>query len=145
MSLSPDAVAAKQHAKTWQDAVRVVGKLHQMAGTATEEYTEAMIAAIEKFGPYVVLAPGVAVPHAATASGVIRGGLVVATLAEPVNFGSPANDPVDLLISFAAFDRDSHIERIKQLGKSLGDESLLEKLREATTDEELLAALNSQS
>lgn len=144
MSLTPDAVAAKQHAESWQDAVRVVGNLHHKAGTATEEYTDAMIAAIEKFGPYVVLAPGVAVPHAATASGVIRGGLVVATLAEPVNFGSPANDPVDLLISFAAFDHDSHIERIKQLGKALADEALLAQLRAATTDDEILTALNSQ-
>lgn len=137
MTLHPDAVAARRQASTWEDAIRVVGSLFEDQGIASGEYAEAMIAAVHKFGPYMVLAPGIAMPHAATASGVNRGGLVVATLATPVEFGSPANDPVDVLVSFAAKNKEAHMARIKELAKALGDQELLAAARAATTDAEL--------
>lgn len=80
-----------------------------------------------------------AIPHAKTSSGVLRTGVVVATLETPVLFGSPANDPVDILISFAAFDSSEHMKTIQQLPEVLGDLELLEKARQASTDAELSA------
>lgn len=141
MSVEPyfviDRAEAKVAAADWKEAIRQVGKLHEAAGTATSEYAEAMIAGVEKFGPYIVLTPNVAVPHAQTAAGVKRTGVVVATLETPVNFGSPANDPVDILISFAAFDKAEHMKTIQSLPKLLGDQELLTQARNATTSEEL--------
>lgn len=143
MSFVPDTVAAKKHAANWEEAIREVGKLYEAAGIATADYAEAMIEGVHQYGPYMVLTPGVAMPHAKSASGVLRRGTAVVTLAEPVNFGSPANDPVDLLISFAAGDKKGHIEMIKSLAAVLGDEELLAKMRAATNDEELAAVFNS--
>lgn len=145
MSYSPNAVAAKQQAADWKEAIRCVGALYEKEGIATAEYAEGMIAAVEEFGPYMVLTPGVAMPHAAKASGVKRGGSVVVTLETPVEFGSPANDPVDVLISFAAGDKQEHIQRIKQLSGVLADAELLAAIRKATSDEELAGVFRGEN
>lgn len=138
MAFIPDVVAAKQSASDWRDAIRLVGKLYEAEGIATNEYTEAMIAGVEDYGPYMVLTPHVAMPHAKTTSGVNRGGAVVVTLSEPVEFGSPANDPVDILISFAAGENKEHMTRVVELAKVLGNTELLERARQATSDEDLM-------
>ncbi|WP_075727866.1 PTS sugar transporter subunit IIA [Corynebacterium aquilae] len=139
MTFLPDVVAARRHAADWQEAIRIVGELYESKDIATAEYAEAMINGVKEFGPYMVLTPGVAMPHAKSASGVKKAGTCVVTLDEPVEFGSPANDPVDVLISFAAGDKKGHIKMIQSLAAVLGDTELLDRARAATTDEELLA------
>lgn len=139
MKFAPDAVAARRHAADWREAIGLVGELYEREGIAGPEYAEAMIAAVEEFGPYMVLTPGVAMPHAKSAAGVRRQGTVVVTLDEPVEFGSEANDPVDLLISFAAADTGGHIAMIRALAGVLGDEDLKARARAAADDAALAA------
>ncbi|WP_151550337.1 MULTISPECIES: PTS sugar transporter subunit IIA [Corynebacterium] len=137
MGFVPDVVAARKTAADWEEAIREVGKLYEDSGIATAEYAQAMIDGVKEFGPYMVLTPGVAMPHAKSARGVLKKGTAVVTLAEPVNFGSPANDPVDVLISFAAGDKKGHMAMIQSLAAVLGDQDLLAAARAAETDEEL--------
>lgn len=139
MSLIPAAVAAQRHAKEWEEAIRLVGQLCEQTGIATSEYASAMIQGVHDYGPYMVLAPGVAMPHAKTAAGVNSTGVVVVTLDEGVEFGSPANDPVDVLISFAAADKHEHMENIQALAGVLGDQDFMTKIRAAENDDQLAA------
>ena len=139
MTFKPDAVAAKQTAADWREAIRLVGGLYEREGIATSEYAEAMINGVTEFGPYMVLMPGLAMPHAKSAAGVKRAGTAVVTLSTPVEFGSPANDPVDVLVSFAAGDKKGHMEMIKSLANVLSDGDLIDRVRAAESDEELAA------
>ncbi|AZA08824.1 PTS sugar transporter subunit IIA [Corynebacterium pseudopelargi] len=134
----PDVVAAQCEAADWEEAIRLVGRLYQEQGIASSEYAEAMIKGVKEFGPYMVLTPGVAMPHAKTVAGVQRPGTAVVTLKTPVEFGSPANDPVDVLISFAAGDNHGHIEMIQSLAGVLSDRALLDRARAAEDDEALM-------
>lgn len=145
MGFQPDAVSARRTAQDWREAIRLVGDLYTRTGIASNEYTEAMIQGVEDYGPYIVLTPHVAMPHAKTTHGVNRGGAVVLTLETPVNFGMAANDPVDILISFAADDKKSHIKRIQELAAVLSDTELLEKIRNASNDEELARIFDDNS
>lgn len=138
----PDVVAAQCEAADWEDAIRIVGKLYEQQGIASMEYAEAMINGVKEFGPYMVLTPGVAMPHAKSAAGVKRAGTAVVTLKNPVEFGSEANDPVDVLISFAAGDKSGHIKMIQALAGVLGNQELLDKARAAQSDEELKEVFN---
>ena len=138
-------VRAGARVDTWQDAVTVAGSLMTAAGLCTDEYVEAMAAGVVEFGPYIVIAPGVAMPHARPERGVLHPGTVVVTLDTPVEFGNPANDPVDLVIAFAAVDKHAHLESLQRITALLMDEPRLARVRAAATDEELRAALSGDT
>lgn len=139
MTFVPDAVAAKKVANSMEEAIRLVGELYERTGIATADYAEAMIEAVAEYGPYMVLMPGLAMPHAKSGRGVQRQGAVVVTLATPVRFGHDKNDPVDVLVSFAAGDKKTHMAMIQSLASALGDAELIGRIRAATTDDELAA------
>lgn len=143
MSFIPDAVAAKRSVSSMEEAIRLVGSLYEKEGIATADYAQAMIDAVGEFGPYMVLMPGLAMPHAKSGAGVQRQGAVVVTLDTPVEFGHDKNDPVDVLVSFAAGDKKAHMSMIQSLAGALGDAELIERIRAARTDDELAGLFQS--
>ena len=100
-----------------------------------------MIAAVEKHGPYIVIAPGFALAHSRPSPAVLRTGLSWVSLSEPVDFGSGTNDPVRLVVGLAALDHDSHIETMAALAGILSDEAMLSELIAAETAAEVHAIL----
>lgn len=127
----PEHIQVNVHAENWKDVVARTGNLLFESGTVKAKYIKAMIAAIEKHGPYVVILPGVALLHARPEQGVNSFGLSVITLKEPVEFGYPDHDPVDISIALAAVDNHSHVRALMELIEVLRDKSTLEKIRGA--------------
>ena len=70
-------------------------------GTIEPSYVAALFRSHEELGPYYVLGPGLAMPHARPEDGVNRLGLGLTVLKTGVNFGSEGNDPIQLLITLA--------------------------------------------
>jgi PTS system ascorbate-specific IIA component len=87
-----------------------------------------MLAAVEKFGPYIVIAPGIALAHGKSEDGVIQTGLSMLVIREPLVFGHELNDPVSLVVGLAAKDHDAHIELMGELAEFLGDQSKVNSL-----------------
>lgn len=139
--LPESAIAFKVAAADWRDAVRASGDLLVASGATTDEYTDAMIAAVEELGPYMVIAPGFALAHARPSEAVRRTGLSWVTLAEPVEFGSASNDPVDLVVGLASRDHDAHIQVMSKLAGVLANADTLARLRASTDPAEIRAAL----
>jgi mannitol/fructose-specific phosphotransferase system IIA component (Ntr-type) len=139
--LDPGSVRARVPAADWEEAVDQVGALLVDAGAALPDYVEAMKAGFRELGPYAVIAPGIALPHARPEQGAVRPGVAVITLAEPVTFDHPRHDPVDVVIAFSATDKQTHLAALKQLAELLSDAELVARLREADTDAALLAAV----
>lgn len=139
-----ESIRAHAHASTWQEAVSIAGELLVAGGATTEAYTQEMIDTVENLGPYIVIAPGIALAHSRPSPAVLRTGLSLATLAEPVEFGSKKNDPVHLVLGLAALDHSSHLEVMKSLAKLLSDREKVDQLQQADTAEqiaEILAAV----
>jgi ascorbate PTS system EIIA or EIIAB component len=109
--------------------------LLEAQNAVTPRYAERCIAAVEDEGPYVVLAPGIALAHARPEDGVERLGVSVATLTEPVTFGHPDNDPVDVVFAFGSPDTQQHVGLLSELATQLLG-GLADRLREAGDDEE---------
>lgn len=139
--VAADTVRARIPAASWEEAVTASGELLVRAGACEPRYVAAMEQAVRDLGPYIVLAPGVAMPHARAESGVLRPGIAVVTLDTPVAFGHQANDPVDLVIPFAAVDKDAHLATLQRLVALLQDDTALARVRAASTDDDLCAAL----
>jgi PTS system ascorbate-specific IIA component len=59
-----------------------------------------------------------------------------------VNFGSQANDPVDIVLAFGATDKQTHIKALQEVAAIFGDQEKVAAIRAAQTNEQLLAALH---
>ena len=111
------------------------------SGRTTPEYANEMLEALEEFGPYFVLAPGIAIAHGRPSASVLSSGLSLAVLAQPVVFGSEHNDPVSLVFGLCATDHDSHIDVLAELATMLSDTNLITFMLNALTADEIRALL----
>ena len=143
--LTHETIALDEEAGDWQEAIRLAGGLLESAGIAAPAYTQAMVDSVHENGPYIVLAPGFAFPHARPSEAVHRTGMSWVRLSSPVEFGSRANDPVTLVVALAATDSSTHQQAMASLATVLTDTSLREALDDATSAEEVHAILRGES
>jgi PTS system ascorbate-specific IIA component len=135
--LPADAVILGSEVANWQDAVRLAGTALSRAGIAKPEYAGEMIRMIEEHGPYVVIAPGLALAHARPGPEVLADGIAIVTLSTPVNFGHPYNDPVSVVLALAVASGDAHIALVAELANIFNDSSAVEELAAATSVDEV--------
>lgn len=117
-------------------AIEMAGNLLVASGRVTPDYVAEMVQAVEDHGPYIVIAPGIALAHGRPSAAVIETGLSLATLASPTMFGSH-NDPVQLVFGLAAFDHSAHIDIMKALAEALSDQSFVNMLLNAQEEEQI--------
>ena len=113
---------------TWQDAIREAGKLLLSSHSITPEYIDAMICTAEELGPYIVIAKGIAMPHASPESGAIKTALSLVRLSTPIEFGNPDNDPVQLVFGLVATDGKIHINAMRTLAELIMNKEKIAQL-----------------
>lgn len=143
--LRPPLVATQVPAHTWEEAVRAVGRLLVADDAVEPRFVDAMIEVAKEFGPYIVVAPGIALPHARPEDGVKRASIGMITLAQPIDFGNEENDPVSLVIALAATDHKGHIQGLAEMAAVLGDDETVQRLKSADSAETLLSIMWSHS
>ena len=122
-------------AENWEDAIRKSAKCLLVKGTIEQSYIEGMINAIKENGPYIVIAPHVALAHTRPEHGANALGISFSLLKDPVPFGADTNDPVKLIITFSSVDNESHLELLSELVDILMDDERVEQLFLAKTKE----------
>lgn len=142
-ALSPDAVVIGAEVADWRAAVRVAGVALVASGAALPGYSEEMIRMIEEHGPYVVIAPGLALAHARPGSSVLADGLSIVTLATPVPFGHPHNDPVTVVLGLAITSIEGHLESINDLANVFNDSSAIPALATAPDAAAVIAIMEA--
>jgi PTS system ascorbate-specific IIA component len=141
MSLPPlptSAIVIGARADDWRAAVTLVGEALTASGASKPGYAREMIRMIEEHGPYVVVAPGLALAHARPGPEVLHDGLAIVTLAEPVKFGHPHNDPVFVVLGLAIASVSAHLAAVAAVANVFNDSSAIEELAVATTTDEVL-------
>ncbi|KAA8730457.1 PTS sugar transporter subunit IIA [Ewingella americana] len=126
--LTPDTIHIRHDITDWREAVKASAEPLLANGTITADYVEAIFAQHEKLGPYYVLAPGIAMPHARPEEGAEGLGLSLLTLPHGVKFNSEDNDPVYSVVMLAAPDKHSHIELISELAELFSSEDEMQKI-----------------
>lgn len=139
------AVRADVRCTDWREAVRTAGQLLVDNSAATDAYVDAIVDAVERMGPYIVLAPGIALAHARPEDGATGVGFSLVRLAEPVEFGAKDNDPVDLVFAFATPNAEDHVRALSALADFLETGDKLARLRAARTDDELFDVIEETS
>ncbi len=137
-ALHAELVGVNVHAESWEEAIRYGGNLLVQAEMVEPRYVEAMIDNIKKLGPYVVIAPGVAMPHARPEDGVLKKGISFVHLREPVAFGKNAEQHVNLVICLGATDSSSHLDLLQDIAEVMGNVTTLNRLKEVKSVDEVL-------
>lgn len=114
----------------WEEAVYAACAPLIAEGAVEERYATRCVEMVREHGPYIVLAPGIALAHARPEDGVLRLCLAATTLERAVPFGHDENDPVDLVFAFGSPDDRQHVGLLGALARSLGD-GLADDLRAA--------------
>jgi PTS system ascorbate-specific IIA component len=142
--LSLDTIRVRAEAADWQAAVRLGVDLLAAAGTVEDRYYDAIVEATRALGPWYLLAPGIAMPHGRPEQGVKANSFALVTLATPVAFGDPDNDPIDVLIMLAATDAKSMNESlIVDVVTLVSDDDALRAIRAARSHAEMRQLLQS--
>jgi PTS system ascorbate-specific IIA component len=142
-AITDDAILLRAPAKDWREAMKLAGDLLVKNGITTDQYTQEMIAAVEEQGPYIVIAPKIALAHTRPGPSVLKSGLTIVTLADPVNFDQKETDPVWIVFGFAAKDDNAHVDALAQVAEVLADSDNVDRIIQATTKKEVIDVMKS--
>jgi mannitol/fructose-specific phosphotransferase system IIA component (Ntr-type) len=132
-----ERISLDAEASNWREAIRLSGKLFLETGIIEPRYIEAMIRIAEELGPYIVIAPHIALPHARPEDGALETGLCLVKLKPPIAFGHADHDPVELLFGLVAVDKEVHVRALQTLAEVLSESHFVEELKAAVSVEEI--------
>lgn len=126
--------------KDWEDAIRTAAQPLIADMSITNNYIEAMINNVKKFGTYIVVAPKVAMPHSRPEDGVNKNCLALLKINEGVFFGDETDEEEKVYFIFVlgAGDNESHIETLTQLMDIIDDEDKIEAMVKAESVDEIM-------
>lgn len=136
-ALGQDAIALGFAARNRTEAIAESGRLLVASGRVELPYVDEMVQAVEDHGPYIVIAPGIALAHGRPSKLVLETGISLVTLAQPVAFGNEKNDPVRLVIGLAAFDHTAHLGMMRDLAAMLSDSEIVNSLLNTVTIQQI--------
>ncbi len=113
--LTEDFVKVDVETYDWEDSIRKAAKILLDKSFITENYIEAMIDNYNENGPYFVIAPNFAMPHASIEAGTKELGMSLIRLKEPVNFGVKELDPIKYICVISAIDNNMHLKAMFNL------------------------------
>jgi len=123
----------------WEEAVLVAGKPLVDRRDLTEQYLKAIIQVNKTYGPYSVVAPGIALLHAKSTDGVLRLCMGLMILEQGVNFGAKAFDPVNLVFIIGLPDSHSHLSALQDLINIIRSKGFSESIMKSSTASEALS------
>ena len=86
---------SKETPKDWQEAIRLSGEILKQNKLITDQYVEQVIDDVKEYGPYIVIVPGVAMPHSSAKNeGVLGTGIGFTLFPEAISVeaGNPEKD-----------------------------------------------------
>jgi transcriptional antiterminator/mannitol/fructose-specific phosphotransferase system IIA component (Ntr-type) len=135
--LTTDFMKLNVDVENWEQAIRCGGEILKNNGAIDERYIDGMIDSVKTLGPYIVVAPGIAMPHARPDDSVKKIGMSLITLNNPVNFGNKEHDPVEIVVCLCAVDHSSHLKALSGLVTFLGDEEFIKIVKNSTNPNEI--------
>lgn len=113
--LTEDFIQLDVEADDWKDSIEKAAQVLLDKSYITEDYIHAMIENYNKNGPYFVIAPNFALPHASIEAGSKKLGMSLIRLKEPVKFNADNLDPVKFVCVISAVDNKRHSKAVFNL------------------------------
>ncbi|MCF6409503.1 BglG family transcription antiterminator [Pseudalkalibacillus salsuginis] len=126
--LTEETIQLEDHVADWEESIRLAAQPLVDLDSIRTGYVDAMIENVKELGPYIVIAPRIAIPHARPEAGVERLGMSLLRLKEPVHFSSQTKHQAQLIIVLAAIDNQTHLTALAQLTELLSNEQNVDRL-----------------
>lgn len=129
--------------ENWEEAIRLAAQPLYEAGYFEQSYVDAMINSVHEMGPYIVIAPEIAIAHARPSDDVHQVGLSLLKLDEHINF-TETGRYATLIFVLSAVDEAAHLEILKQLAMRLSDTDTVEALMAAQSKQDIQKLLEER-
>lgn len=129
---------------SWRESLRVAGENLKEKGIIAEQYINEIIKNVEDNGAYIVIVPGVVMPHAlATGPGVLGTGISFTKFNEAVSFeDGNVEKQGKLFFTLAAKDEKQHLENIQNLMSLLMTDGVIEALSDVESMDDFVQVMN---
>jgi PTS system ascorbate-specific IIA component len=126
--------------ESWEEAIRKSCEPLVAEGILDESYAEEIIDIVKRMGPYIVIVPGVAIPHCMENAGGAHGTAIsFMKLEKPVSFDDEDPDKsASIFFTLSSVNTQEHLKNMKQLFKMLTNEELLAELMQVKCPEDLI-------
>ncbi len=124
----------------WREAIALSCQPIIDDNSITKEYITSIINSLEKHGPYIVIAPHIAMPHAQEgAVGVNKTVISFMKVEEPVQFDENDREKdAQIFFVLASVNPSKHSDNMEKLANILLIDGIIEKLLEVKNEEDLL-------
>ncbi|MEK4303064.1 BglG family transcription antiterminator [Oceanobacillus sp. FSL K6-0251] len=130
-----DTVQIIERMNSWEEAIRLASQPLLESGHIRETYVDAVIEHCRKNSDYIILAKRIAIPHAKPEDGVLKLGMSLLNLKEPVEF--PNGQRLNLICFIAAEDKEKHINSLLQLRRLAEHEYTVNQIKKADSVEKM--------
>ena len=110
----------------WEEGIQKSGEILVKNKIANEKYVKEMIKTVKKFGAYIVIEEGIAIPHASISENVLKTGVGMLIVKEKVTF--PNGKGANIFLSFATTDKSGHEVILKDLFELITKYEFIEKI-----------------
>lgn len=135
--LPAQAIQIGVECSDWKGAIEASAKYLLKNGAINENYIKAMIKNVMENGPYIVVAPGFALPHEALNAGASKVGMSLIRLKTPVPFGKKEMDPIEWVCCLSAINKETHLKAMFQLVNLFYNQSFRKQIKECKMGEEI--------
>lgn len=138
--LSTKRIIVKEQVNNWNEAITIASQPLLQEQVIEQGYVEAMIESVNELGPYIVIAPEIAIAHARPNNNVQQVGLSLLKLNQHVAF-CDEDHYASLIFVLSAIDNHSHLSILQNLATILGDNQIVQQLLNAKNVQEITTIL----
>lgn len=137
-TLTEDLINFEKGFDNWEDAIVSSSQGLLKQGFIEQSYIDSMIDSVKEFGPYIVIAPNIAMPHARPEAGSNKVGFAVMVCEDAVSFSEAPEHQARLLVTLSCVNADTHLKMLQVLVGVLGDDTKFQAILNATTKQEII-------
>ncbi|MEB7658410.1 PTS sugar transporter subunit IIA [Mammaliicoccus vitulinus] len=135
--IKEEHIQLREKVANWEESIQVAAAPLLQESYFNDDYVKSMIKSVHDMGPYIVIAPEIAIAHARPNDNVHKVGLSLLKLEEHINF-SDNSHYASLVFVLSAIDNEAHLEILKKLATILSDKETVQSLILANSKSEII-------
>lgn len=122
---------------SWEDAIKAACQPLLDKKIIEPEYPQYIIDNVHEFGPYIVIAPEICIPHAQEGKGVNETAVGFMNCEVAVDFGEGTEYKPHLFFVLASTDNEKHLNNLSELVSLIDNEEVVEAFINARSKSDL--------